>query len=146
MIREATMADVPTLVLLGHEFLTTTGYHTILSDNPAQMEAMATQLVMEDTGVVYVSDHAGTLTGMLGMVIFRHHLSAEPTAGEVFWYVAPDARGDGLRLVREAERWARAHGATKMQMVAPNGTDVGKLYARLGFDAIEIAYQKDLAA
>lgn len=144
MIREATRADVPRLVEMGQRFLQSTPYRHVLDDNPSAMEAMASLLVTSPDGVVLVADADG-LTGMIGLLICAHHISAERMANEVFWWVEPETRGTfGLRLLRAAEMWARGHGAVRMQMVAPD-TSVGKIYERFGYAPVEIAYQRRLA-
>lgn len=146
-IREATAQDVPDLVQLGLRFLASTGYAAILAENPTQMRQTAERLITQDDGVVFVSENAGgDVTGMIGMLLFCHHISGELTAGEVFWYVEPESRGSGLKLVKQAEQWGRTHGATQMHVTAPSHTDVGVLYERLGFHAMEVGYQKRLAA
>jgi GNAT superfamily N-acetyltransferase len=64
-------------------------------------------------------------------------------AFEVVWWVEPEARGDGVRLLRAAEDWAIEQGIGKMQMVAPNER-VGALYERMGYLPVETSYQRTL--
>lgn len=141
MIREATDADVPTLVAMGREFLNGTDYRMLLADNPEQMAALARHLVAQPGGVVLVVDHDGTLTGMIGILIATHHLSAEAVAMEAFWWAT--SPGDGVRLLKASEQWAKEHGAVAMQMVAPSDR-VGALYARMGYNLIERGYMRRL--
>ena len=55
------------------------------------------------------------------------------TAGEVAWWVEPDARG-WPRALRRAERWAAEMGAHQIQMIAPaTNARVGRLYQRRGY-------------
>lgn len=142
MIRDATAADVPRIVEMGQRFLRESHYAGVLSENPAQMASTAAWLIAEDAGFVAV-DERGALVGMIGALLFRHHFSGELIAGEVFWWVEPASRGGGIRLMRRAEAWARARGAQRMQMIAPDA-QVGQLYARLGYDPIEVAYERAL--
>jgi GNAT superfamily N-acetyltransferase len=131
-------------VTLGQHFLASSTYAPHLTDNPAQMAAMATELIQKDTGVVYVSDRDGVITGMIGMILFRHHLSDDLTAAEVFWFVHEGARGDGLRLLQAAEAWAVTQGAAQIQLVAPSA-QVGRIYARRGYLPVETAWQRRIA-
>ncbi len=80
---------------------------------------------------------------MIGLVLYPHHLSGEWTAGEVFWWVEPEARGEGLQLMKQAEAWARGRGAAAIQMIAPS-TQVGVIYRRYGYAPIETTYSKRL--
>lgn len=143
MIRHATLADVPRLVEMGRRFHAE-AYQDTLAENPTQMAVMARRLITDEHGVIFVAETDGRLVGMIGMLVYAHHLSAEWTAGEVMWWIEPEARGSGVRLLKAAEAWARDQGAQKIQMIAPNAR-VGTLYTRLGYVPIEVAYQKAVA-
>lgn len=139
------VADLDALVAMGQRFLAQSNYRRHLTENPAQMRMTAAQLIEAASGNVFVAEaDDGTLVGMLGVIVFPHHLSGDTTCGEVFWWVEPDRRGIGLRLLRAAEAWAKAQGATTLQLIAPSH-EVETLYERLGFEAVERTYQKALA-
>lgn len=142
-IREATVDDVPALVAMGQRFIRGSVYATRLRENVAQMAVAAERLIASEDGMVLVLDAVSDLVGMIGLVFFEHHLSGEATAGEVFFWVDPEYRGRGLRLMRHAEQWARDKGATTIQMIAPT-PDVGRLYERLGYAELEVSYGKEL--
>jgi Acetyltransferase (GNAT) family len=143
MIREAALADLADLVAMGQTFLRASPYASVLPENPTQIAALFTTLIEQDHGVMLVADHDGVLTGMIGIVVLPHHFSAEPMAMEACWWSTTP--GDGVRLLKASERWARARGAVAMQMVAPTER-VGALYARLGYGLIEYAYVRRLDA
>jgi GNAT superfamily N-acetyltransferase len=139
LIRAATLADVPRLVAMGRQQIAAT-YGETFADAPAQLEALATQLVTAPACAAFVAEHDGAVVGMIGLVRYAHHLSGAPTVGEVMWWVDPDARGCGLPLLRRAERWACETGATAIQMMAPEAR-VGRLYERRGYRLVELTYQ-----
>src|SRR5262249_9723653 len=98
--------------------------------------------ILESNGWL-VLERGGQVCGMIGWGLFPHFLSGELVAGEVVWWVDPEHRGQGLNLLREAEKKARAAGAKRMRMTAP--TDQGaEVYTRLEYDYVESAYQKTL--
>ncbi len=142
-IRPAVLADVPTLVEMGGHFLEQTAYRDVIAHSPEQMAAMASHLVTNDMCTVLVAEQAGAIVGMLGLVAAPHFLSGEMSAGEVFWWMEPEARGAGLRLLKAAEQWARDKGATGLQMIAPDDR-VGAVYTRLGYRLIERSYFRRL--
>jgi len=150
MIRDAVIGDVDALVALGASFLAQTPYGALLPTNPAAIAAIMTHLITSDDGVIFVAHLGdGTLTGMVGAMCFRHLLSGEWVASELFWWMEPAARGglDGVRLLKLAETWARAQGAAKLQMIAPiDAPAVARVYVRRGYTPVEIAYQLDLEA
>lgn len=145
MIREATEADLPELLAMGHRFISESRYREFILDNGEQLEKLAKHLLANPQGRVLVSQKNGELVGMLGMIVFPHHFSGELTGGEVFWWVQPEERegGAGLKLLRHAERLASSLGANKMQMVAPTER-IEKLYEALGYKKVETTYQRNL--
>jgi len=145
VIREATEDDIPRLVEMGERFWTETVYHDRIPVNPTQMAATTAWLLAPDSnGTVFVSDHGGRLVGMIGVLYFTNPITGEPTVIELFWWVEPEHRGHGLRLLKRAEAWGRETGAHKLQMIAPT-PEIAQLYERLGFDYLETAYQKAIA-
>lgn len=141
-IREATVADLPALLEMGRAFRQQTVYARRIPENLDRMAALAERLAVTQDGTVLVLERDGRLVGMIGLALFDHHLSGERTAGEVFFWVDPAHRGHGVRLLRRAEAWAKAQGATTLQMVAPT-PDVETLYRRMGYAQWEVAYVKE---
>jgi GNAT superfamily N-acetyltransferase len=140
-IRPATLSDVPRLVAMGRAQIAAT-YGDAVADDPAALTATATQLVTQPNAACFVADRDGDVVGMIGLVGYAHPLSGVPTAGEVMWWMDPDARGHGAALLRRAERWAAETGAQVIQMIAPaRHPVVGRLYERRGYVAVETTYQ-----
>ena len=143
MMREATANDLDRIVDMGLRFVRETRYVKLISENPARMRDIVEKLMLADDGLVLVSDHDGVLTGMLGAYVFEHLVSGERTASEMFWWTEPESRGDGVKLLRYAERWAAGRGAMRFQMIAPTDR-VGKFYEALGYEMVETTYQREL--
>lgn len=141
MIRNATEADIPRLVEMGCRFRQESSYAKVLTENPEQMAKLGRILLASD-GLI-LSEREGKITGMMGFIVHDHFLSGERVAGEVFWWVEPEYRGDGLRLLKEAERRAKLAGASQMQMIAPT-EQVEMVYLRFGYHYVEATYQKTL--
>ena len=85
VIRPATLADVPALVVMGQQFAQTELYRDILRENPEQMAIVATNLIEDESGTVLVLERDSVLMGMIGLVCTPHFLSGDMYAGEVFW-------------------------------------------------------------
>ena len=142
MIRRATMDDHERLAELGQRFLES-DYAGRTKVDPARLYDSVGSIIANESGAVFVSGSDATLTGMIALLAYDHPFSGERTAFEVVWYVEPEARGDGVRLLRAAEDWARREGITKMQMVAPNQR-VGDFYTRMGYEFVESSFQRSL--
>mgnify|MGYP003145882276 CR=1 FL=1 len=139
------MEDVPALVEMGRQFAQTEMYRDVLRENPEQITVVMENIIEHEGGAILVLEQGDALIGMIGMLCTVHFLSGELCAGEVFWWVTPGYRGDGVRLLKAAESWAMVRGAKTLQMIAPTER-VGQFYDRMGFTRIETGYQKALNA
>jgi GNAT superfamily N-acetyltransferase len=128
---------------MGARVISETDYAGIISVNPDRLSASVKAVADNPDGVILVSGSDATITGMIAMLAYDHPFSGERMAFEVVWWVEPEARGDGVRLLRAAEDWAMEQGIGKMQMVAPNER-VGALYERMGYLPVETSYQRTL--
>ena len=144
MIRPALSDDIPRLVAMGERFLTETVYRGRVPVNPAAMARTVTMLLHSDAGVVFVSEQDGVVVGMIGLLLYEHPITGEVTASELFWWVEPEYRGHGVRLLKRGEQWARASGAQQVHMIALTPA-VGQLYERLGYGYLEANYHKAIA-
>lgn len=143
-IRAASLVDVPRMVEMGQRFRNETVYAA--QRHPwTEMATLAARLIVSDAAIVLVAERDGRVVGMFGALLFAHHLTGLQTAGELFFWVEPEHRGCGVRLLRRAERVATARGAVSMQMIAPT-PDVETLYGRLGYTPLEVAYEKGLTS
>jgi GNAT superfamily N-acetyltransferase len=145
MIREANLEDIPRIVEMGRRFVSESTYKEFIFENPEQMGALAEQVISNPQGRILISERNGRTVGMLGLIVFPHFLSKELVAGEVMWWVDPEARAGltGLKLMKKAEKIATEMGAVKMQMVAPSKR-IGKLYEHFGYVEVERMYQRNL--
>ena len=143
MIRAATPDDIDQIAVLGERFITESHYGRLIGLNPKALRSVAEMLIREDHGLLLVDEFYGELAGMIGMIATIHPTSWEPVASELFWYVPPEVRGGGIKLLFAAERWARENGMKRCIMIAPNER-VSSLYIRLGYDELETQFIKQL--
>ena len=143
MIRTATIADIPDCVELAVRFMNESAYGQHLAINKQAMAKLGLMLIRAPNGTMLVEERAGCIVGMIGVIATEHPHSGEPVMSELCWYVEPDARGTGVRLLLAAENWGRDLGVTKSIVVSPNEA-VSALYERLGYQPLERQFIKDL--
>jgi GNAT superfamily N-acetyltransferase len=143
MIRRALPEDMDRLIAMGQRFVEETSYRDLIRIDPRRLADTIFNVVTSPDGAVFISGSDATVTGMIAMVAYDHPYSGDRTAFELVWWVEPEARGEGVRLLRAAEQWAREVGALRIQMVAPDER-VGTLYQRLGYAPVETSYQRSL--
>jgi len=143
MIREAVAADIPRLVEMGRRFIRESSYRGRIAINGNALKRLMVRLIETPASAVFVSELDGRVIGMVGVHLYGHPMSEELVAGEAFWWVEPEARGGGLKLLRRAESWAKNMGAVHMQVIAPNDR-VARAYKARGYDKLEEHYQRSL--
>jgi GNAT superfamily N-acetyltransferase len=141
IVREATVDDVPGIVAAGGRFIRGSVYQRMLGENPAQIGSFATWLINHPDGAAWVLEHDGAVRGILGATVFVHPMDGTLTAAEMCWWVDPEMRGHGLKLLRAFETWARDRGARKTVVVAPT-PDVERLYERMHYAKVETSYER----
>jgi hypothetical protein len=111
------------------------------------MAQVAARLITDPRGLLLVSEADGRLSGMFGLLIHPQVLSGELVAGQLFWWVEPEARGAGLRLLRRAAAWAQAQGVRQLQVGTPAAAPaLARVLARLGYTPIETTFVRTLPA
>lgn len=142
MIRPATHDDIPRIVAMGAQFIDGV-YPAALTFNADAIATLARQL-MDGGGGAFVNETSdGLVNGMIGLIVIQQPMSGEFIATELAWWIDPAARGGkaGLALLARAEAWAKAKGATRLQMIAPSDK-VCRVYEKLGFQRVEVAYMR----
>lgn len=142
-IRPAVTEDVPRIVEMGLTFLRESSYRSIFLENAQQVATLAERLIGSENGDVLLIERGDSIVGMIGLLAFEHFISGQRAASEVVYWVDPSSRGCGVRLLRAAEAWAKAHGALMMQMISPSER-VDTLYERLGYVPVERIFQRAL--
>lgn len=145
MIRLALHGDIPRAVAMGRRFIAETSYQGGIADNPERLALTAQRLIEGEDSALFLAEQDTGIVGMIGVYTYTHPYSDELFATELFWWMDPEKRGAGIRLLRAAEAWARERGAKVLQVVAPKSNErLGVLYERLGFARVETCYQREL--
>lgn len=149
-IRPATPADRARLVEMAVRFINESGYRALLTPSEPHIGRLVDILlegnVADGVRSVFVAEGQSGPMGMIGLAGSPHPMSGELTAGELAWWLEPEARGGitAARMLHVAETWAAEQGARSIDMIAPVGTKVGALYERRGYVAMETMYRKAL--
>jgi hypothetical protein len=138
MIRQATLEDIPALLVMGKAFADEAGVTARVGWDNDSVAEMLEGLILSDDGIVLVSDK-----GMIGGFVAPHPFNRNARLfSELFWR-AED--GNGLALLAEAERLASERGASRSVMVAMDGMErTQRLYGRLGYTLCETSFIKEI--
>lgn len=144
-IREATEAgDLYRVFEMGVHFIVSEPrYALIFQWEPEAFERFVRELAAsESAGILVVEDDAGALVGMVVLTLVSNPFGGPPWAEEFAYWLDPPSRRGTLahKLLGAAEDWARRKGAAVLKMVAPWGSQIGKLYERRGYAPLETLY------
>ena len=137
MIREAGLEDIPDLVRMGARFFEQNEWPEGTAYNSEHIAGVFERLIEDEGSVIYVCDR-----GAIGGITFQHYITGQIVAQELFWWVEPEARGDGLRLLTALEDWASARAESLSMIALEHFKPVGPLYERRGYMRMETMYMK----
>jgi GNAT superfamily N-acetyltransferase len=87
----------------------------------------------------------GEIAGIMGLTFFKSPLGVQYMANEHYWYILPQYRGNGLKLIAMAREWAKKmkcnHLILNASMMASDVHDkVCGIYERIGMKKFETTY------
>lgn len=115
--------------------------------NVAHTSAAYERMISAGTAVFLVLEESGKMRGGLGAIKYPDLHDGRMTAVETFWFVAPEFRGQGIKLFDAFEAWSLKNGCEKLAMVhlADSYPDALKrLYLRRGYSLVEEHYVKEV--
>ncbi len=143
MIRHATLSDLPAVLGMVKDLHVSA--KLALSVDDAATTATLRKLMALDDGLLLVVDGQGGPKGFLAATVGVSAISFAPIAMELGWWVGPEAKGAGLRLLILYERWAKLRGCHIARMSTPPGNvRAAQILEKRGFFLSEMAWGKVL--
>ena len=137
--------DIESILAMCKKFYEASPYSSLIEFD----EDSATNHIFNimDNGFFILATHGEDVVGMIGCFIQPHVANVnKKICSEALWWVEEEHRNSGLgvMLVRTAEEFAKLDGcaAISMSSLSTSFGDIGKLYAKLGYESIERAYIK----
>lgn len=97
--------------------------------------------------MLVLRDDAGAIRGGLGYIVSEDLHSPTKIAVETFWFVPPECRGEGVKLVVAFEEMARLNGCAKAAMIHMEDSypkELELLYRRRKYKLIERHYVREI--
>lgn len=144
-IREATMADLDQVEALALRIGMESEPQRGVTVDAAHIRTVVAGCLENPMACGMLADDDGEIVGMCGLVLYTHPVSAALKAGEICWWVNPEARSGrvGLQLLAAAERWAESHGAESIQMTSAD-PKIHRVLARRNYESTETVYERIL--
>lgn len=133
MVRPATVEDIPDLLKMGKSFHAESKMPFAFRDDV--MAGVLGNMVQSENAVVLMTER-----GVIGGALSAAYCDPEWLyAVELFWW----ARGDGLALLHEFERWAQQAGANEVRMTSLAALPrADRILRASGYEPAEISYSR----
>lgn len=147
MIERLKIEDIESLGTIAKNFFASTKF---LNNFDMEVFKKSWSYFLEnDIGVIFVSRNSeGEPIGTIGGCKCPDVNTGALSAMEFFWFVNPECRGDGLKLLKRFEKWAKEEGCKSVTMVHLSDSmpeKVKHVYERFGYAAAETHYIKEVA-
>jgi GNAT superfamily N-acetyltransferase len=100
-----------------------------------------------DVATCFTLVDGSVVKGMIGGMVTIDFVTQDLVCTEMFWYVDPDHRRQGIKLHRALEIEAKNRGCARIYMVhlaKLNANKMEKYYLRCGYEPQEVFYTKPL--
>ena len=144
MIRRAGVEDIFEVAVMAKNFESHTEFVFV---DPEYTTKKYTELMNNGSGIMFVIEKDGKIVGGIGGLIGPDLHSPRMIAVETFWFVLPEYRGKGFKLLNEFEKWAdekKADAVAMVHLVDCHPDILEKIYKRKGYQLIENHYLKVL--
>ena len=144
-LRPATEADLPYLIMLANVMLAESSFSSV----PFEPEAFALTVIrlLDDQQFVMVAEKEGQIVGAMLGIATPFAFSYAMMAQDIALFVHPGARGRmiSVRLIREFEKWAKAHNCLQIRPVVSSGCEAAcRLYGLLGYRPVGVSFVKEV--
>lgn len=102
-------------------------------------------LIKLDSKDLLVLEYSNKIVGFMGILFFKSPLGVQWIANEHYWYILPEYRGHGLKLINAARRWAKDKKCSHLILNASNLASelhdkVISIYEKIGMKKFETSY------
>ena len=144
IVRDATALDVGALVALVIEFAAVAYPND--APSPEHIRGVIQGAMSNEGSLVAVLEgNDGSVQGCFMGARIQNMISGQSTAVEVLFYVRPDKRGHGARLLAFAEQWAEDRGCKAMYLSCPaSAVRAARYFEAKGYKLTECHFGKVL--
>lgn len=146
MIRQLTADEVPLTLEGAHEFYTASKMPGVFNDD-VYIKTWSS-IIASNRGTILIDVEGDKIIGAIAGVLSPNMFTGDMMAIECFWFVFPEHRGHGIRLLKAYEYWAASRDVKLVCMVHLKGLQpesLKALYERMGYHEIETNYLKEAA-
>lgn len=139
-----TKEDIRSVAYMAYNFSKESKHVIVDPERPAESYW---GMIQSGTAAMLMLMEGDKCVGGLGCIKYPDLHSGELFAVETFWYVLPDHRGEGIKLLDAFEKWAADNGCVKcamIHMVDSMSSALERLYRMRGYKLVEKHYVKEV--
>ena len=145
MLRDATLDDIPDLILLG-ERMHNESIYACLRYSPSKVAETFSRLIDSERGLFLVAERAGAIVGFVTASAGEPYFSDEIMVTEHLVYMTPENRGTitAVRLLMAFVQWAKRFEPKLITAGITTGVTMresAELYQRIGFDLMGYVFK-----
>lgn len=143
IVRPALPRDIPWIVDAAGEFAADAYPGDRIDET--HIDGVVCCAITDESALVAVLEIGGAFAGCFLATVGENPLTSKPVCAEVFFWVAPQFRGHGKRLLTYVENWAKSKGCVGVALSRPESADrAGKCFEAWGYAPVERWYRKTL--
>lgn len=145
MIREARIDEVRKVTEFMKQFEQHTGFVKVDVEHATKQYE---RFIANKIGAVIIleDDNTGELYGGMGVIALPDIHCGIMTAVETFWFVSPEHRGQGLKLLKAFEDWSKEKNCKRLALIhlADSYPEIlEKVYKRKKYQLVEKHYLRE---
>ena len=95
--------------------------------------------------LLILENDEGKIVGMMGLIFFKSPIGLQWFANEHYWYILPEYRGNGMKLIKQAREWAKKNKCSHLilnasMMASDVHNKVCSIYEKIGMKKFETNY------
>lgn len=151
IVRRATLEDLPAYLPMGQAFHDASPMHQVIPFDPEGFSQFYKSALENPHAGMWITEVDGRPVGIAGALAYPMYFSpSHLVAQELWWWLAPEARGHGAgqAMYDAIEAWANEQDVSALFMIAledERAPQMEKLYARKGFRPMERTFFKEVA-
>jgi RimJ/RimL family protein N-acetyltransferase len=150
IVRRATEVDLDKYVVLAKSFHDASPMHGVIDFDPEGYSSFYLSALDNDSMGVWLAEVDGEMVGIVGAIAYPLYFNPNAlVVQELWWWLAPAFRGEGGKMFKQIESWAKERNASALFMIAledERAAKMEKLYLRAGFKPMERTFIKEVTS
>jgi len=147
IVRNATAFDLDKYVVLAEKFHAASPMHGAIDFDPKGYAEFYISALQNESMGIWLAEIENKVVGIVGAIAYPLYFNPNAlVVQELWWWLDPAFRGEGNKMFKQIELWAKERNAAALFMIAledDRAAKMEKVYQRAGFKPIERTFMKE---